>query len=96
VLSLHTTGDAFVPFSVEQEYRQKVDAAGAGDLLVQRAIRRPNHCEFTRGEITQAFDDLVRWLEQGVKPEGENVLASELSTLGLKWTSPLRPDDPAR
>lgn len=96
VLSLHTTGDAFVPFSVEQEYRRKVDAAGAGDLLVQRGIRRPNHCQFETPELNRAFDDLVQWLEKGVKPAGDDVLTSDLSTLGLRWTTPLLRDDPAQ
>jgi hypothetical protein len=96
VISLHTTGDAFVPFAVQQEYRRIALAAGAGDLLVQRAIRRPNHCQFETVELTRAFDDLVAWIEHGVKPEGDDVLAADLSTLGLRWTDPLLPDDPAQ
>jgi len=95
VLTLHTTGDGFVPFSIEQAYRAKVDAAGAGDLLVQRAVRRPNHCEFSPGEITRAFDDLVEWMERGAKPAGDN-LRGGLDQLGLAWTAPMRGDDPAR
>jgi hypothetical protein len=96
VLSLHTTGDAFVPFSVQQEYRRTVEAAGGGGLLVQRAIRRPNHCEFQPAELTRAFDDLVAWVERGVRPEGDDVLAPDMAALGLRWTEPLRPDDPLR
>jgi hypothetical protein len=95
VLTLHTTGDAFVPFSLEQSYRRKTLAVGTSDLLVQRAIRRPNHCQFETAERTQAFDDLVAWLVYGVKPEGDDVLAEDLSTIGLRWTRPLLPDDPA-
>jgi pimeloyl-ACP methyl ester carboxylesterase len=95
VLSLHTTGDAFVPFSLEQEYRRKVIAAGTDDLLVQRGIRRPMHCQFEDAELNRAFDDLIAWLERGVKPEGDDVLASDLSGIGLRWTMPLLPQDPA-
>lgn len=94
VLSLHTTGDAFVPFSLEQEYRGKTMAAGTSDLLVQRGIRRPMHCQFEAAELTRAFDDLVAWMERGVKPEGDDVLTDDPSTLGLRWTTPLLPDDP--
>lgn len=94
VLSLHTTGDAFVPFSLEQSYRRKTLAVGTDGLLVQRAIRRPYHCQFETAERAQAFDDLVRWMEQGTKPEGDDVLAADLSTLGLRWTTPLLPEDP--
>ena len=96
VLSLHTTGDAFVPFSLQQEYRRKTISAGTGDLLVQRAIRRPAHCQFEQAELTRAFDDLVAWIEQGVRPEGDDVLSPDLASLGLRWTTPLLPDDPLR
>ena len=95
VLSIHTTGDAFVPFSLEQSYRRKAIAVGTDDLLVQRAIRRPRHCQFEAAERAQAFDDLVAWMEHGVRPEGDDVLAADLSDIGLRWTTPLLPDDPA-
>jgi pimeloyl-ACP methyl ester carboxylesterase len=95
VLSLHTTGDAFVPFSLEQNYRRKTLAVGTDDLLVQRAIRRPNHCQFETAERTRAFDDLVAWIERGVKPEGDDVLTPDLSEIGLRWTTPLLAEDPA-
>jgi len=44
----------------------------------------------------QAFDDLVAWIERGVQPAGDDVLAADVSKLGLRWTSILHPDDPAR
>lgn len=94
LLTLHTTGDAFVPISMEQDYRRTVEAAGRGDLLVQRAIRRPDHCQFTDAELEHAWDDLVRWVEQGTKPQGDDLLAPDLSSAGLKWTQPLLPGDP--
>ena len=95
VISLHTTGDAFVPFSLEQAYRRLTIAAGTSDLLVQRAIRRPAHCQFDGAELTRAFDDLVAWIERGAKPDGDDVLAADPARLGLRWTTPLLPDDPA-
>jgi hypothetical protein len=94
LLTLHTTGDGFVPFSMEQGYRRKVDAAGRGELLVQRAIRRPDHCQFTEVEREQAWDDLVRWVGHGTKPAGDDVLAPDLRLIGLDWTNPLLPGDP--
>src|SRR5712692_531063 len=36
VLSLHTIGDLFVPFSMEQIYAERADGSGRSDLLVQR------------------------------------------------------------
>jgi hypothetical protein len=95
VMSYHTSGDPFVPVNMEISYRQKVNAAGRGDLLVQRLVRRPGHCDFSPQELQQGFGDLVKWVRDGVKPEGEDVLG-DISNAGLKWTNPLRDDDPAR
>ncbi len=94
-LTLHGTGDLFVPISLEQSYRRIVDAAGSGDLLVQRAIRRAGHCIFTQEERISAFEDLVNWVENGKKPVGENLLG-DLSDAGRQFTHPLLPDDPGR
>jgi hypothetical protein len=94
LLTIHTTGDDFVPLSLEQDYRRAVDAAGDGDLLVQRAIRRPDHCQFSATERGQAWDALVSWVERGEKPEGDDVLSFDPTTLGLRWTDPLLPGDP--
>ena len=70
-----------------------VDAAGAGDLLVQRAIRRAGHCTFSQEERIAAFEDLVKWVEQKQKPAGDNILG-DLRDAGLAFTVPLLPDDP--
>ena len=93
VLSLHTTGDPYVPIFTEQDYRRLVEAAGKGNLLVQRAIRRPGHCEFTGEELLQGFYDLVAWANGGPKPAGDDLLGP-LGKVGLTWTKPLRADDP--
>jgi len=74
VLSLHTVGDLFVPFLMEQVYAQRVAAQGKSGLLVQRIIRDVGHCGFTTAEQEVAFADLVKWVEQGIKPLGDNVL----------------------
>ena len=94
LLTLHTTGDHFVPFSLEQSYRRAVDAAGAGDLLVQRAVRRPDHCQFTAAELERGFSDLVTWVEQGVKPAGDDLRNADLRDVGRQFTEPLLPGDP--
>jgi hypothetical protein len=74
VLTLHTIGDLFVPFSMEQIYAARVAANGRSDLLVQRAIRGVGHCDFTAAELVRGFTDLVRWVEGGVRPPGDEVL----------------------
>jgi hypothetical protein len=37
----------------------------------------------------------VAWLETGTRPDGDDVLASDPSQLGVRWTTPLNVDDPA-
>lgn len=74
VLTLHTIGDLFVPFLMEQVYARRVAANGKSDLLVQRVIRDVGHCGFTTPEQEIAFADLVNWVENGIKPLGDNVL----------------------
>jgi hypothetical protein len=74
MLTLHTLGDLFVPFHMEQEYARRVAAHAGSHLLVQRATRDFGHCSFTPIEFVTAFTDLVGWVEFGVQPAGDNVL----------------------
>lgn len=74
VLTLHNLGDLFVPVHNEVVYAERVAAKGKADLLVQRAIRGVNHCDFNAAELGTAFLDLVGWVELGVKPGGDNWL----------------------
>jgi dienelactone hydrolase len=94
LITLHETGDAWVPLSLEQSYRRRTIAAGTDHLLVQRVMRAPSHCGFHGETRERAFDDLVAWIERGVRPEGEDVLAPDLSRIGLKWTPVLHAEDP--
>ena len=55
VVSIHTLGDLFVPFSMEQVYAKRVAAKGNSSWLVQRAIRGVSHCDFTIAEQVEAF-----------------------------------------
>ncbi len=74
VLTLHDLGDLFVPFLMEQVYAQRVADSGRSDLLVQRAIRGVGHCDFTATELVTGFSDLVKWVEDGTRPAGDDVL----------------------
>ncbi len=93
LLTLHGTGDLFVPISLETAYRKDVEAAGKGDLLVQRAIRAPGHCNFSGEELRTAWADLVSWVVDGRKPAGDD-LGGDLSDIGRQFTTPLRAGDP--
>lgn len=68
MVSLHNRYDPLVPIVTESIYKAKVAAAGRGDLLVQRTTDGWDHCNFTPGELATGLADLVRWVEEGVKP----------------------------
>jgi fermentation-respiration switch protein FrsA (DUF1100 family) len=93
VLTLHGSGDLYVPISLEQSLRRTVDAAGKSSVLVQRIIRSPGHCNFSAAEQADAFDALVTWARTGKRPEGDEILG-DLTNAGTRFTSPLRPGDP--
>lgn len=93
VLTLHTLGDLMAPFSMEQIYAERVDANGASDLLVQRAIRDFGHCFIFDPELIAGFMDLVNWVENGVKPAGDDVLDPAVVAdpdYGCTFTNPER------
>ena len=74
VVTLHTLGDLYVPFHLEQVYRQRADERGSGRWLVQRAIRAPSHCDFTVAERVDAFRAMVAWAEHRTRPAGDDVV----------------------
>ncbi len=74
VVTIHTLGDVYVPFSMEQIYKRRAIAQGTDRWLVQRAIRGVSHCDFTQEEQAQAFDAMANWEQNGVKPAGDEVL----------------------
>ncbi|WP_304640374.1 alpha/beta hydrolase [Pseudomonas sp.] len=85
VLTIHGLGDLFVPISMQQIYRKRAEANGNGNLLVQRAIRAPGHCDFTVDEINEAFEDLIDWenaISQNpntaTRPDGDDLLDASL------------------
>ncbi len=86
LLTVHTTGDFFVPISQQQVLRRMAEAAGAGDLLVQRSVRAPEHCGFANEEWEASLEALIAWVEDGVVPAGEDLLADDLSDIGGEFT----------
>jgi hypothetical protein len=93
LLTMHGTGDLFVPIHLERTLNKAVTAAGKQDLLVQRIYRIPGHCGFNAGEEARAFDDLAAWVHGGPKPDGDNIMG-DLRDAGRKFTNPLRQGDP--
>lgn len=74
VVTAHTTGDLFVPISMEQIYRERAEEKGSSGMLVQRAIRAPGHCDFTLNEFEETLDAMLQWEQGGVKPNGDDFL----------------------
>ncbi len=99
VVTIHTLGDLFVPFSMQQIYQKRVAAKGNGAWLVQRAIRGASHCDFTVAEQVNAFEDMIKWERDGVKPVGDDVITAATvaaPTYGCTHTrNTLGPDDSA-
>jgi hypothetical protein len=92
-LTMHGTGDLFVPIFLEQSLKRAVVAAGKDSLLTQRIYRIAGHCGFNQAEMIAAFDDLTTWVHKGTKPAGDEVYG-DLTNAGMKFTDPLRPSDP--
>lgn len=93
VLTMHTLGDVFVPFVHQQLYREGAIANGNDDLLVQRAIRAPGHCEFSGEEIFTLLSELIAWVNFDIKPNGDEVLDSATvadDNYGCNFTNPER------
>ncbi len=99
VVTIHTLGDLFVPFSMQQVYQKRVATKGNSTWLVQRAIRGASHCDFTIAESVAAFDDMIKWERDGIKPLGDDVLTPAVvaaPAYGCTFTkNTLGPDDTA-
>jgi pimeloyl-ACP methyl ester carboxylesterase len=96
VLSLHTIGDMYVPLLMQQVYAERVIANEKADLVVFRVVRDSGHCGFTSEEQEVAFGALVNWVENDVKPEGDDVLDPAVvaaDDYGCTFTSEQRPYD---
>lgn len=93
LLTMHGTGDLYVPIHLERALNRAVTNAKRDDLLVQRIYRIAGHCGFNAAEQARSFDDLVAWVRNGVKPKGDDIM-SDLHDAGRTFTSPLRDGDP--
>lgn len=91
LLSLHTTGDGQVPIEQARILQRRIDGAGRHKLLVQRVIRDAGHCGFRTTEWEASLAALVRWVEHGVRPKGNNVRVRRLSSLRRRFELAPRP-----
>ncbi|HYF59054.1 MAG TPA: alpha/beta hydrolase [Burkholderiaceae bacterium] len=98
VVTIHTLGDGYVWWSMQQEYRRRAEAAGTADRIVQRAIRGLGHCDFALAEEEEAFDAMTVWARLGRKPKGDEVLDAAVvasPTYGCRFTRATREADTA-
>ena len=95
MLTMHGTGDLFVPIFLEQSLKRAVVAAGKESLLTQRIYRIAGHCGFSQPEMIKAFDDLTTWVHKGTKPAGDEVYG-DLSNAGMTFTEPAAPERSGR
>ncbi|MBW4038173.1 MAG: alpha/beta hydrolase [Acidobacteria bacterium] len=68
MVALHTIYDPVVQLGQVSLYDNEVQAAGAGENLVQQVVDREGHCNFTQKEVGDAFDEVVRWTHGGARP----------------------------
>jgi hypothetical protein len=94
LLTLHTTGDGQVPIEQARILQRRVDRARRRRLLVQRVIRDPGHCGFSDIEWEANLKALIRWVERGVRPKGNNVLVRDLRRLRRRFELSPRPGTP--
>lgn len=84
---------------MQQVYQKRVAAKGNSTWLVQRAIRGASHCDFTIAEQVDAFEAMIKWERDGVKPSGDDVVTPATvaaSTYGCTFTkNTLGPDESA-
>ncbi len=98
VVTLHTLGDSYVWWRNQQRYRERANAAGTSQWVVQRAIRGAGHCDFTLGEQEEGFDAMLAWQLEGRRPAGDEVLDAALTatpTYGCGFSREPRADDAA-
>jgi hypothetical protein len=68
MLALHTVYDPIVQTALLPIYFEMVQAAGTEQNFVQQYVDAEGHCNFTRTQIGNAFDELVQWTHNGSKP----------------------------
>ena len=95
LLCMKTTGDLFTPIHLDRDYQRLVTEAGGADQLVMRAYRRAGHCTFNALEVAAAVAEFTLWLDEGVRPAGED-LGGDLAGAGAGFTVGFDAGDPLR
>ena len=68
VVSVHNLWDPLVPFLHEPALAQIAGSAGASNMLLQLAVPKYGHCNFSTPLVVSSFQALADWATSGVKP----------------------------
>lgn len=68
VLAIHTTSDALVLGSDVTAYEVPTALSGSSDRFVARFVDAVGHCNFTPAQTGNAFDALLAWAREGMRP----------------------------
>jgi pimeloyl-ACP methyl ester carboxylesterase len=69
MITFHKQRDRLVPFRHEAAYLKRVVDAGETANLLQRNKNEFGHCERDVADVMKDFNDLVSWVNTGVKPQ---------------------------
>lgn len=75
VLTLHAIADPTAFVELESAYREVLERAGAGPLLVQTFSDEKEHSYLAEAQYPALFTALLDWIDKGTKPTPHSVLA---------------------
>jgi pimeloyl-ACP methyl ester carboxylesterase len=75
VLTMHAIDDPTALVEYEAQYRELVTAAGSGERLVQTFTREREHSKLADAEYAALFNELLRWVQGGARPDAASVAA---------------------
>lgn len=76
VLTLHAIHDPTAFVELESEYREILERAGTGHLLVQTFSDESEHSYLGEPQYPALFESLLAWIDRGIKPTPQSVLAA--------------------
>jgi alpha-beta hydrolase superfamily lysophospholipase len=93
VLTLHAIHDPTAFVELESEYRDILQRAGTGHLLVQTFSEESEHSYLGEVQYPALFESLLAWIDHGRKPTPQSVLAL-CKALEPRWGAGcrIRPD----
>jgi len=90
-VTIHGIDDPTVFVSHSAAYRQTVQAAGRGDLLVQTFTREREHSRLSPPQYVAVFDALLDWIETGQPPSPRSI-ADRCQAAAPQYDAPCRFD----